>query len=177
MPELMVVGAIALSLAAFAAPVVQRNWQSYRLATATNEVSTFIQRARFEAIKRNRAVTARAAQQQDGTWMAWIDLDGNGALNGAEPAMALTRGVEFLNDGGKAPSTESMGYGVTRAPGGAITFDARGTVEFGGQQPAVLVIVLGYPRSPDLGFRAVTILPAGRTKVWRAQSGERWHSQ
>jgi hypothetical protein len=176
-PELMVVGAIALSLAAFAAPIVQRNWQSYRLATATSEVSTFIQRARFEAIRRNTAVTARAARQQDGNWLVWIDLDRNGVMNGAEPAMVLTRGVEFLGDGGEAPSTESMGYGVTRAPGGAIAFDSRGTVDFGGQQPAVLVIILGYPRSPDLGFRAVTVLPAGRTKVWRAQSGEAWHSQ
>lgn len=174
--ELLVVSAVALIVAAFATPVVQRNWQVYRLATASSEVSTFIQRTRFEAIRRNTTVTARAAQQGEGRWMMWIDLDRNGVHNGAEPAMFLPRGVEFLDGSGEAPSTASMGYGVTRAPQGAIAFDSRGTVDFGGQPPAVLTVILGYPRSPDRGFRAVTVLPAGRTKTWRAQPGDRWHS-
>jgi prepilin-type N-terminal cleavage/methylation domain-containing protein len=175
MVELLVVSAIALTLAAFATPVVQRNWQAYRLATAGNEVSTFIQRARFEAIRRNTTVTARAVRQDEDRWMIWIDLDRNGVLSGSEPAIVLPRGVEFLN-GGNVPSTESMGYGLTRVPNNAIAFDSRGTVDFGGQPPAVLTFFLGYPRMPDRGFRAVTVLPAGRTKTWYAQPSGGWHS-
>jgi hypothetical protein len=65
---------------------------------------------------------------------------------------------------------------LTNFPG-AIAFNARGTVEFGGAPPAVFVIFLGFPGQADLGFRAVTITPLGKTQTWTATSGSNWYKQ
>lgn len=170
--ELVVVGGILLLLAAIATPTITRSFKTYRLGSSATEVANILQRTRFEAIKRNTSVTWRGAQIS-GLWNLWIDTNNNGNLDATEPVIILPRDMQFLT-GSQVPSPSSMGYGTTREIAGVVIFDGRGAVSFGGAAPAVLVIYLGVPRQPTFGFRAITLLPNGRTKVWKSVQGGTW---
>jgi len=172
--EGMVTTVIVLGLAAFAIPATVRSVRSYRLSSTTKEVVTLVQRARYEAIRRNRSVACRAVQVE-GRWRVWIDVNGNGQPERTEPALALPAQVQFLGQG-DVPGTESMGYNSTRVTDGVITFNSRGAVDFGAAAPAVLVMYLGIPGQRDYGFRAISLLPAGKTKIWKAGEYSSWHT-
>ncbi len=165
---------IILTMVAIAAPMVNTSWAVYRLSGTARDVANILQRTRFEAIRANTVLACRA-QQQGNNWVVWADLNNNGALDTNEPQVLLPGPVTFLANG-VAPDSSSMGYTNTQVPQGSIAFDSRGGVSFGAGAPAVYVVYMGYPNDPTYGYKAVTVIPSGKTKVWTAASGGKWHS-
>ena len=175
--ETIVAFGIILVVAAIAAPQVTRAVRTYRLNGATTDVANMIQRARYEAIRRNVITRTRAIQTGGGQWQIWVDNNNDGRVDAAEPFIFLPADMAFLGVG-QVPGVESMGYpGRVQPPANnAIAFDSRGTVDFGvGGRPAVIVVFMGVPNDPGYGFRAVAVTPAGKTRVWRADGiNSRW---
>jgi Tfp pilus assembly protein FimT len=171
--ELLVVVGITMVIAAIAVPQGLRALRTYRLTAAVGEASTLIQRTRYEAIRNNRAVPLRW-NTTGGRVQMWIDLNNNSAYDSAtEPTIFLPEGFQFPSPSG-APAVSSMGYTTTATPTSPIVFDGRGMVTAGGPQ-TVLVMCMGNPNRPDDGFRAISLLPTGRAKTWRATSGSSWY--
>lgn len=68
-----------------------------------------------------------------------------------------------------------MGYSTPPVvPGGSISFDARGGVDFGGGAPVVYVLYIDLNGDAASGYRAITVVPAGSTQVWLAVPGGGW---
>jgi len=176
--ETIVAVGIILVVAAIAAPQVTRAVRTYRLNGATTDVANMIQRGRYEAIRRNVNTRVRAIQGGGGggQWQIWVDNDNDAAVDANEPFIFLPPDMDFL-DQGQVPAVQSMGYPNVQQPANnAISFDPRGTVDFGpGGAPAVVVVFLGVPNDPGYGFRAIALTPSGKTRVWRASSqSSRW---
>jgi len=171
--EAVVTFGIILVVAAIAAPQVTRAVRTYRLSGAATDVANMIQRTRFEAIRRNVITRTRALQDANGRWQVYIDLNNDRNPNAAtEPYIFLPADMTFLGFA-DVPPVNTMGYpqNVQLPANNAISFDPRGTVDFGvGGAPAVLVVFLGAPNDPSYGFRAIALTPAGKTRIWRASS-------
>lgn len=174
--ELIVAFGVILVVAAIAAPQVTRAIRIYRLNGAASDVANMIQRARYEAIRRNVITRARAVQIAGGQWQVWVDNDNDAAVDTNEPFIFLPPDMSFLALA-DVPAVNSMGYQNVQLPvNNAIAFDSRGTVDFGiGGAPAVIAVFLGVPNDSSYGYRAIALTPSGKTKVWRASSGSsRW---
>ena len=174
--ELLVVTAVVLVIAAIAAPMVTRNLRAYRVGAAATDVANFIQRTRYEAIRRNITTTSRA-QVTNGRWQVWIDYNQNQRVDANEPFILMPNDMVFLNQS-QVPSAQSMGYTSTSLIQGRVSFDSRGTVDYGpGVAPSVLLCYIGNPTDPNSGYRAVAVTPAGKTQIWRsAGPGDTyWH--
>jgi type IV fimbrial biogenesis protein FimT len=174
MVELLTVGAIILLVAAVATPTIMRSIMTYRIGGAATDVYNMVQRARYEAIRTNTLVTCRA-EQAEGTWAVWVDLNNDTRRDADEPFVLMPASAQLL-DAGDAPNAGSMGFPRTTAalPGAGVTFDFRGQVNFGGNPPSVLTIFIGAPNQPTLGFRALSVTPAGKVKTWRAAGEGYW---
>lgn len=170
--EGLVVTGILLLMAAFALPTVVRGIRTYRLGGAATEVANIVQRARYDAVRRNRIVSCRA-QRQGTQWQVWVDANNDGTVTAGEPFILLPRDITFAPP--LVPGPASMGYANTQPPPGTgIRFEPRGTVDFGAAAPAVYVVSLGYANDSTAGFRAISVTPTGRTKIWRASQSGIW---
>jgi prepilin-type N-terminal cleavage/methylation domain-containing protein len=171
--ELMVVMIILLAMMAIAIPNMIRGMAIYRLNSAATDVANLIQRTRYEAVRLNRTVACRAnlgVLPQE----IWIDLDNDNIRDADEPVVLLPSNITFGVAG--APGGASMGLGATQVPPGVISYNARGVIEFGATPPVVFMMTLGDPNDPNLGFKAITVTPVGRTRVWTANPGAgAWH--
>lgn len=177
MIELVVVLGVILVMAAIATPSVVRSVRSYRVSATATDVANLLQRARYEAIRRNRVVTSRGQVTAEGQWQIWIDTTANGTLDPDEPFILLPPDMTFLGPG-EAPDPSSMGYPNTQMVAGQIAFDYRGqVVQAGGPAaaPVVSVVFVGALRDPSYGYRAVALTPSGKAKIWRAEEGGYWH--
>lgn len=171
--EAVVTFGIILVVAAIATPSVVRGLRAYRVGAAGTDVANMIQRARYEAIKRNRTTSCRWVAAGNRTAI-YVDVDGNLALDATEPRILLPADVQFPAQG-NAPSSASMGLGSTTIPGNSISFDPRGTVNFLGAASTVYVVYVSMPSDDSAGYRAITLTPTGKTKVWKASSGSNWY--
>jgi len=173
--ELMASVAIILVVSAIAIPSVMRSWTMYRLNSAAGDVSGIVKRTRYEAIRANTVLNC-LIRQQGNNWILGVDLNGNGVIDPTEPQIILAGPVQLL-PAGVAPGPASMGYPNAQAPyPGAIAFDSRGAVRFGPAGQVVYVLYLGYTGQPDYGYRAVTVLPLGTTKIWSSGSTGAWRA-
>jgi len=174
MVELVVAIAIMLVIMAIAIPNFLRAMNTYRLGSTAIDVANMLQRARYEAIKRNANISCRAIPPGNPTTV-YIDLNANLAMDPDEPRVLLPTDIQFVG-APPAPGPASMGPGYAGAqpPAGSITFDARGAVVPGAGGPTVYVVYMGYPQDASYGYRAITVTPSGKTKVWRAQAGGAW---
>jgi len=177
MIELLVVTGIILLVAAVATPTIMRSLMTYRIGGAATEVSNMLLLTRYEAIRRNTSITCRA-EQAEGTWAIWVDRNNDTRRDPEEAVILMPASVQLI-DSGDAPSTDSMGFPRTRpvTTETGVTFDFRGQVNFGGAAPAVLTIFIGAPNQPALGFRALSITPAGKIKTWKAAEGGSWYDK
>jgi Tfp pilus assembly protein FimT len=178
MVELLAVIAIILILAVLTTPNILRATRTYRLTAASREVASLMQRARFDAVRRNRDVPPLLLRAANigGQATFWVDVNANGAPDATETQVILPPEIQML-PAGTVPNTASMGIGATTQLGAVMAFNARGTVDFGGAAPTVFVVFLGYPSQRDIGYRAVTINPLARTQTWMAQVGGNWIRQ
>ena len=182
--ELVATLTILLVVAAIAIPNFVRAINSYSLGSAVQNISVMIQRARYEAIKRNTTINCYYSIDPNGNDpIIWVDLNGTGVRVPTDPQFAYTRSLLNANPGPQIPGPASMGFAAAIQPaaiagGGGIlvTFDSRGAVSFGGA-PTVLVMYFSFNNNLRYGVKAITIEPVGRSKVWSASPNDNaWHS-
>jgi prepilin-type N-terminal cleavage/methylation domain-containing protein len=171
--ELVVVLAIILVLSSIAIPSLLSSMRTYRIGSAASSFSALLQRARFEAIRRNTPITVRTAVV-GGLTAVYIDLNGNTALDPTEPMIQLTSDIQFVAAGGSVPGPASTGYPAAVSPPGTITFGVRGTVNYPGAQTDY-ISYLGNPAGPNVFYSAVTVSQMGQIKAWTAPAGGSWH--
>ncbi len=173
--ELIVAIVIMVVLAAVAIPSIVTSWQSYRLSSASARTASLFHLDRFTAIRNNMLVRVRRTTQ-GGNQVFYVDTDDDSALDVGEPMVLLPSDIQIVNGAAGAPGSASTGYPVTAPmlPGTAITFDSRGTLNFGAGVPVVYFIVFGFPANPGHGFRAITVSPMGQTQTWTAAANGSW---
>jgi prepilin-type N-terminal cleavage/methylation domain-containing protein len=180
MVEVLMVVTIVLVLMAISFPAVARSVKLARLSTTASSVSNLIQRARYEAIRRNTNTLFRVVQQGS-RWALYIDVDNSGTITTGDPELVLTNEVQ-IDTSTSPPAATSMGYSsATRFPDSStslysIPFNSRGNVSFA-MTPTTYVIYLSARDGSRYGFRAVAVLPSGKTKVWMAPTAGPWTAQ
>jgi hypothetical protein len=179
---------VLLVITVLAVPVILRSLQSYQLNSTASQVSGILKFAKFEAIRQNTPVSAQV-QQQGTNWLVWVDSNGNGVADGAEPRMMIS-GVFTLLPGAGVPDTSSItstlgaenGTAWTVVSGnGAEWYDHRGVLCFQGFPTAcpagpatIYALFIGNPNDPTAGYRAIITLPSGAVQVWSASSAGGW---
>jgi prepilin-type N-terminal cleavage/methylation domain-containing protein len=171
--ELVVVLAIILVLSSIAIPSLLSSMRTYRISSAASSLSALLQRARFEAIRRNTPISVRTKVDVTGDTVVYIDLNGNSRLDPDEPQIMQTSDIQFMAAGGSVPAPASTGYPAAVSPPGIITFGVRGTVNYTGAQTDY-ISYLGNPAGPNLFYSAVTVSQMGQIKAWTAPAGGSW---
>src|SRR5580693_1911062 len=103
--ELVLSLAVLLIITTLAIPVFVRSLQNYQLNSTASQLAAMLKYAKFDAIRQNTSVNCMI--QQSGTnWIVWVDSNGNGQPDGAEPQMVL--GGSFAVLSGGVPNTSSI---------------------------------------------------------------------
>jgi prepilin-type N-terminal cleavage/methylation domain-containing protein len=177
--ELVLSLAVLLVITTLAIPVVVRSLQNYQLNSTASQLAGMLKFAKFDAIRQNTKVSCQI-KQSGSTWLVWVDSNGNGVRDGAEPEMVIT-GSDTLLPAGSVPSPSgiistlgpggaSLPYTVVSGSDGSITYDQRGVIDFS----AIYVLYLGNPNDPGSGYRAIVTMPSGAVQVWTASSAGNW---
>jgi len=169
--ELVVVLSLLLAVSAFAVPSFLHSWRTYELNSAATQIANMLKFTRSEAIRLNSTENCLMVQRA-GVWYVGADQDGNGTLDAGERQIILSN--PSIVDPSGAPDPASMGYPTLPQnflP--SITFNSRGSIN---NPPAIYVIYVGEVGEPQYGFRAVTLMPSGSTRVWTAPGGGTWSS-
>ena len=180
MVELVVSMALVLILAGISLPSFTRSYRIYELNGSATRLAGILKLTRFEAIRRNTAVTCQI-QQTGPNWILWADSNGDGVADPTETQFLIT-GTATLLPAASVPNPAPISAALNVASlntlsgdNNAITYDARGAVVLGGNPPTtVSVLYLGNAGNPDFGYRVVVLLPSGITQVWTAPGGGNW---
>jgi Tfp pilus assembly protein FimT len=162
-----------------AVPVVVRSLQSYQLNSTASQLAGMLKFAKFDAIRQNTTVSCQIAQQ--GTqWLVWVDSNGNGVADGAEPQMIVGGSFTLLPASSvpsPAPIMATLGPGfssyswmVLSGSNTSITYDQRGVVG----ATVVYALYIGSLSDPNSGYRAIITLPSGAVQVWTSSSTGNW---
>jgi len=179
--ELVVAMAVAMILMAVSLPSFLRAYHSYRLSNAATQVADIVRLTRYEAIRINRTVNCVIrpdATDPTMTYASMTDVNGN-PLTGVASRMIVLGPSGNLASGSvpgasSLPSAAALGATTPAAvppAGGTVQFDARGASTSGN----VTVFYLNAPGSPDSGFRAVLLMPAGSIQIWSDDTAGNWH--
>jgi prepilin-type N-terminal cleavage/methylation domain-containing protein len=180
--ELVLSLAVLLVITTMAIPVVVRSLQTYQLNATASQLAGMLKFAKFDAIRQNTRVTFMI-RPSSGNWNVWVDSNGDGIHNGAEPEMIIS-GSQTLLVASAAPSPNpilaSLGPGGSSLPwmvlsgsDADITFDQRGVLVYPGAA-TVYALYLGKANDPGSGYRAIITLPSGAVQVWTASSAGDW---
>jgi prepilin-type N-terminal cleavage/methylation domain-containing protein len=169
--EMVMTLAVGLILVSVALPVLVGAIQSYRLNSIAQQTADLVALARYTAIRRNSVVSVLLTP--DNTTL-FVDVNGNGKLDTRDPMVMLPSDMQIVNSG--APSAvPSTGLKNPQNFAGTITFDYRGTVNFPSAGTiAPYFLVLAYTNPDQYGFRAISVIPMGQTKIWTAPKGGPW---
>ena len=177
--ELGTTVAIILITAAITVPNAVKATNTYSVNNTAFSVSSLIQRARYEAIKQNTKISCYF---QTSPLAVWVDVNGTGSFSANDPKFVYPSQVQA--GGSSAPSYGSMNFSSTTDPTtlGRITFDSRGAVDYSGttppNTPTVWVLSFSLNGDSSYGYKAVSVEPLGRTKIWTAPAGSTsWQSQ
>ena len=179
--ELVVAMAVAMILAAVAMPYFLRAYHFYQLSNAATQVADILRLTRYEAIRLNRTVDC-VIQPDSGnptmTRASMTDVNHN-PLTGVSARVILLGSDGNLIDAGSVPGAASLPAAAalgattpTAVPpaGGTLQFDPRGALN-----PAnITVVYLSAPGSPESGFRAVLLMPAGSIQIWSGDTAGNW---
>jgi len=180
--ELVVAMAVAMILMAVSLPSFLRAYHSYRLSNAATQVADIVRLTRYEAIRLNKTVNCVIrpdATDPTMTDASMTDVNGN-PLTGVASRMIVLGPSGNLVASGSVPGASSLpsaaALGATTPAavppaGGTVQFDARGASTSGN----VTVFYLNAPGSPDSGFRAVLLMPAGSIQIWSDDTVGNWH--
>jgi len=177
--ELVLSLAVLLVITTLAIPVVVRSLQVYQLNSSAAQLAGMLKFAKFDAIRQNTRVSCQI-KQSGATWLVWVDSNGNGVQDGAEPAMFIT-GTNTLLPGASVPSPNliiaalgpgggTFPYTVLSGSDAQITFDQRGVID----NQVVYALYLGNANDPSSGYRAIIAMPSGAVQVWTASSAGNW---
>jgi prepilin-type N-terminal cleavage/methylation domain-containing protein len=181
--ELLLSLAVLLVLTAVAIPVVVRSLQSYQLNSVASQFAGMLKFTKFEAIRQNTRVGCQIVRQGS-NWFVWVDSNGNGIADGAEPQMVITGSLTLLPEASvpsPAPIIASLGpgsssflYVVWSGVTASVIYDQRGVLYYPGGVTEAYAYYLGNPNDPSFGFRAIIVLPSGAVQVWTSSSAGDW---
>jgi type IV fimbrial biogenesis protein FimT len=172
--EMVMTLAIGLIMVSVALPVLVGAIQNYRLNSMAQQTANFVELARYTAIRRNTSVSMLQTVQSGNT-VFFIDLKGDGALDVGDPMLMLPSDMQIANGQSLTPDKASIGIAKLQDFAGTITFDYRGTVNYPpGGATGPYFLALGYTNQTQYGCRAVTVIPMGQTKLWKAPAGGPW---
>jgi prepilin-type N-terminal cleavage/methylation domain-containing protein len=180
--ELVLSLAVLLIITTIAVPVVVRSLQTYQLNSAASQLAGMLKFTKFDAIRQNTKVSCQIKHQPDGSWLVWVDSNGNLQPDGGEPQMVITGTNTLLPDGSPVPSPSpiiaTLGPGFSKyswvvlsGSNGSITYDQRGVID----ASAVYVLYLGIASGANASYRAIVTLPSGAVQVWSSSSAGDWH--
>jgi prepilin-type N-terminal cleavage/methylation domain-containing protein len=174
MLELVVVVAVIMVVTAVSMPSFLRAVRIYRLNDAATQVAGVLKFTRYEAIRLNVPAVnperARTLVAAAGTYV-YTDSNNSNSVQNTEKQVLFSGNVNLvaagLPPGGLAAAVGVAGLTTVPVTGGLISFDHRGALT----PAAVNVLYIGNVAFPDLGYRAVVLLPSGSVQVWTSASG------
>ena len=180
--ELVLSLAVLLVITTLAIPVVVRSLSVYQLNSTASQLAGMLKFAKFDAIRQNTPVSCQI-KLSGANWLVWVDSNGNGVADGAEPQMFIGGSFTLLSSvPNPAPITTTLGPGfssltVLSGSDNSIKYDQRGvvvSVPDGTVVTTVYALYLGNPSDPNSGYRAVITLPSGAVQVWTSSSAGNW---
>src|SRR6267378_3871851 len=177
--ELMVVVTVIMVISAVALPSFLQAYRTYQLDDAATQVASVLKFTRYEAIRLNvtaaAPLAARTLQTAAGT-NVYTDNNNSATLQVTEKQVLFSRNVNLVA-AGVPPNTAGLAGAVGVAAltnvalnGGSISFDQRGAVV----PAAVNVLYVGNTQIPNLGNRAVIVLPSGSVQTWSTDAAGNW---
>jgi Tfp pilus assembly protein FimT len=179
--ELVVAMAVAMILMAVGLPYFLRAYRAYQLSNAATQMSDILRLTRYEAIRLNRIANCVIRPDPADPTMtdaSMTDVNGNALTGLGSRAVVLGSGGNLVNAGSvpgasSLPAAAALGATTPTAvspSGSTVQFDARGAVTSG----KVTVVYLNAPGSPESGYRAVLLMPAGSIQIWTGDSSGNW---
>jgi Tfp pilus assembly protein FimT len=178
--ELVVALGVAMVLMAVGLPACLRFYRSYQLTNAATEVRDYLRLARYEAIRLNKpvALQIQPSSAYPGMTVLWVDSNGNGTQDPTEMATFLGPSGNLVGSGVPGTTTlvssASIGSYATNMVNpisAVISFDARGAVQ---PPDKVDMFFLASSVTPEAGFRAVLLMPAGSMQIWTGDTTGNW---
>jgi prepilin-type N-terminal cleavage/methylation domain-containing protein len=177
--ELVVVMAVIMIISAVALPSFMRAYRTYQLDDAATQVAGILKFTRYEAIRVNvpaaTPLKAQILQSAAGTYV-FADSNNNGTVQGTEKQILFSQNVNLVS-AATPPNTAGLATAVGVAAltnvsitNGSVAFDQRGAVT----PAAVNVLYIGNLSLPNLGDRAVIVLPSGAIQIWTTDSSGNW---
>ena len=178
--ELVLVLAIAMALLAIGLPAFLTMLHTIQLSSGTTQVGDILRQARYAAISQNKSVSCifQPSSTNPGMTVFWVDSNRNGTQDPTEPMVLLTVGGNLV-DPASVPNTAGLvslaavgtaGMTTQTPGGGTIAFDARGAVS----SLKVNIFYLANANAPEVGFRAVLLMPTGSLQIWSADTSGNW---
>jgi Tfp pilus assembly protein FimT len=177
--EAVVAIAVAMILMAIGMPSFLRAYHAYQLTTAASQLSDILRLTRYEAIRQNKSINCVIQPDAiDPTRTdAFSDTDGAPAPGPADKVILLGPGGNIVDAGG-VPGTAALltkanvTSGTVFATPGNMTvgFDSRGAVTTGN----VTAFCVASTQSPESGYRAVLLMPAGSIQIWSGDTTGNW---
>jgi Tfp pilus assembly protein FimT len=170
---------VILILGAIVSPLIVRTLRTYQLNDKAMRLAGLVKLTRFEAIRMNTRVSMGLVQTP-GQWTVWKDTIANGTPDATEVQEIFGGSADLLaaaaapNPAPIAATVGTLNLTVVSGANGAIAFDARGAVDFGAGPQTVYVLYVGSATDPQVGYRAVIVLPSGATQVWTSTSAGDW---
>jgi Tfp pilus assembly protein FimT len=179
--ELVLSLAVLLVITTLAIPVVVRSLQAYQLNSTASQLAGMLKFAKFNAIRQNTPVSCQIKWNASGAnWLVWVDSNGNGIADGAEPQMIIGGSFTLLPSSSvpsPAPITATLGPGfsglswvVLSGSNASIPYDQRGVID----ASAVYALYIGNANDPNSGYRAIITMPSGAVQVWTSSSAGNW---
>lgn len=195
--EIMIVMAIGLALMAMVAPLVTTSLNMYRLRGAGGDFANLVQTARMRAVTSDRYLPVNAiigTPPAAARYNAVLDLNGNGAYDVGEPAIAFNPAI-LIRPAATAPNPNNLwaqflpgiaccaavvinpnvwappnGFGITFGPRGLpcqATAAVNGTCSYTSVPGGLPIAYETFMQNNVTGvWEAVTINPAGRVRQW-----------
>ena len=178
--ELVLVLAIAMALLAIGLPAFLRMLHAIQLSSGATQVGDILRQARYAAISQNKPVSCifQPSSTNPGMTVFWVDSIRNATQDPTEPMVLLTSEGNVV-DPASVPNTAGLislaavgtaGMTPQLPGGGTIAFDARGAVS----SLKVNIFYLANANAPEVGFRAVLLMPTGSLQIWLADTSGNW---
>ena len=178
--ELVLVLGIAMVLLAIGLPAFLRMLHAIQLSSGATQVGDILRQARYAAISQNKPVSCifQPSSTNPGMTVFWVDSIRNATQDPTEPMVLLTSEGNVV-DPASVPNTAGLislaavgtaGMTPQLPGGGTIAFDARGAVS----SLKVNIFYLANANAPEVGFRAVLLMPTGSLQIWSADTSGNW---
>jgi len=177
--ELLIGLAIISVMCAVALPSFMRAYRMYQLNDAAYQVAGVLKFTHYEAIRTSvptlAPLNAQVLLRPAGTYI-FTDSNGSGDFQPTERQTLFSGAVTLVpsttppNTAGLAGLVGVAAFTNISPTNGFISFDRRGAVV----PPAVSVLYIGNTALPNLGDRAVVVLPTGSIQIWSTDVTGNW---